>query len=130
MYWTCSGSCRINGRVSMFRSSSREPAILAAIFSLGLAFSPRALAQAPLIEQGGIVNGASWSSPVAPGEIVSIFGADLAAAEQSASAPLPLNLGGTSVTINGIPAPLAFVSPTQINAYAPSSLMASGANIT
>jgi uncharacterized protein (TIGR03437 family) len=33
-------------------------------------------------------------------------------------------LAGTSVTINGFPAPLAFVSPTQINAQVPSSLYA------
>ena len=33
--------------------------------------------------------------------------------------PLPTTLSGVSVTINGIPAPLFFVSPLQINAQVP-----------
>jgi uncharacterized protein (TIGR03437 family) len=53
-----------------------------------------------------------------------IFGSNLAAGQASASAPFPLALAGTSVTINGIPAPLSFVSPGQINAQVPSSLTA------
>ena len=53
-----------------------------------------------------------------------IFGSNLASEEATASAPLPLTLAGTSVTINGIPAPLSFVSPGQINAEVPSSLTA------
>ena len=87
-----------------------------------LAFSAPALAQVPQISAGGIVSSAGWDSPVAPGSIASIFGTNLAAAPASATAPLPFTLGGTSVTINGIPAPLFFVSPGQINFQVPSSL--------
>jgi uncharacterized protein (TIGR03437 family) len=71
-----------------------------------------------------VVNAASWSETISPGSLFSIFGSNLAARQASASAPLPLTLAGTSVTINGIPAPLAFVSPGQINAQVPSSLTA------
>ena len=89
-----------------------------------------AFAQLPQISPGGVVSAASWGSPVAPGEIVAIFGSNLAAAQQSASGTLPLTLGGTSVTINGVAAPLAFVSSGQINAQVPSSLAAMSLNIT
>jgi uncharacterized protein (TIGR03437 family) len=47
---------------------------------------------------------------------VSLFGTRLAAAQASAPGlPLPTTLAGTSITVNGQPAPLFFVSPTQIN---------------
>jgi uncharacterized protein (TIGR03437 family) len=81
-----------------------------------------ALSQLPQVTSNGVVSAASWSSPVAPGQLISIFGTNLATTPQMAGAPLPLTLAGTSVTINGITAPLAFVSPTQINAQVPSSL--------
>jgi uncharacterized protein (TIGR03437 family) len=45
---------------------------------------------------------------------------DLAAESVAAgSIPLPTSLNGTSVTINGVLAPLLFTSPTQINAQVP-----------
>jgi virginiamycin B lyase len=57
---------------------------------------------------------------IAPGAIVSIFGANLAASAQSASGvPLPTTLLDASVTLGGVAAPLFFVSPRQINAQAP-----------
>jgi len=70
------------------------------------------------------VNAASWSETISPGSLIAIFGKNLAAGQASASAPLPLTLAGTSVTINGVAAPLSFVSPGQINAQVPSSLTA------
>lgn len=87
------------------------------VFSLA-AFAP-AFGQAPSVTAFGVVNSASWGSPVAPGGLISIFGSNLAEQATSASAPLPFSLGGTSVTINGFPAALLFVSPTQINAQVP-----------
>lgn len=107
---------------ALTQRNSRQ--ILAALSFSVLAYTPPASAQLPQINQGGVVNAASWSSPVVPGSIVAIFGANLASVRQSANAPWPLTLGGTSVTINGVPAPLAFVSPEQINAYVPSSVLA------
>jgi len=67
-----------------------------------------------------LANGASAAS-VAPGTLVSFFGANLS--EQTASAPLnaqlPLTLGGVQVYFNGVQSPLLFVSKTQINAQIP-----------
>ncbi len=79
----------------------------------------------PVIFSGGIVNAASYVSGVAPGAWISIFGTNLAAATAVATAAnlvngyLPTTLGGTSVTIDGKPAYLNYVSSTQINAQAP-----------
>jgi uncharacterized protein (TIGR03437 family) len=74
----------------------------------------------PKIAAGGVVNAASSLPAIAPGSLISIYGSDFAPGTYSASGtPLPLSLGGTSVTINGVAAPLLFVSPTQINAQAP-----------
>ncbi len=78
-------------------------------------------AQAPQIATGGVVNAASFASgSVCPGSIVSIFGNNLAAATGAATSfPLPTNIKGTQVAINGLAAPLFFVSASQINAQVP-----------
>lgn len=67
-------------------------------------------------------NGASFTpgEPLAPGSLASLFGIGLAAGGGDASTiPLPLSLGGASVTVGGIPAPLLFVSSKQINLQVP-----------
>lgn len=85
------------------------------------------LAQTPAVSPGGVVDAATFSAPVVPGSLVSIFGSNLASQAASAgTAPLPLTLGGASVTFNAIPAPLLYVSPTQINAQLPWEVPAKG----
>jgi uncharacterized protein (TIGR03437 family) len=84
---------------------------------IGPAAFPQAL---PQFEPSGIVNAASYAQPISPGAIVSIFGTNLASTQATAQgAPLPTELAGTSVTINGTRAPLFYVSPTQINIQVP-----------
>jgi hypothetical protein len=62
---------------------------------------------------------------VAPGTIVQMYGANLAAQTMPASTiPLPTSLTQTSVFIGGMLAPLYYVSPTQINAQVPFELAA------
>ncbi|MDE3199241.1 MAG: hypothetical protein KGN84_23020, partial [Acidobacteriota bacterium] len=87
-----------------------------------LIFGSGAMAQTPAVTSGGVVSAASWSSPVAPGQLAAIFGTNLAATTAAASAPYPNSLAGTSVTIDGVPAPIQYVSPTQVNVQAPASL--------
>ena len=84
------------------------------------------LAQAPVVFEGGVVNGASFrpsnapGGAVAQGSIISIFGSDLGSATgASVSLPLPTVILGTQVIIGGQPAPLFFVSAGQINAQVP-----------
>ena len=67
---------------------------------------------------------------VAPGSIAVLFGANLTTQTQSAaSLPLPTTLGGVSAKIAGKPAPLFFVSPSQLNLQVPSGLNAGTATI-
>src|SRR5579864_8163366 len=52
--------------------------------------------------------------------MMSVYGTALAPSTRSAaSRPLPLTLSGVSATVNGIAAPLYFVSPGQINLQVP-----------
>ncbi|HUG81279.1 MAG TPA: IPT/TIG domain-containing protein [Bryobacterales bacterium] len=71
----------------------------------------------------GVVNGASFAPPtfpIAPGTLVALVGTGLSATTTGATVtPLPTNLGNVSVAINGISAPLFFVSPGQIAAQVP-----------
>lgn len=79
----------------------------------------------PAVNPGGLVNGASFAGGVAlaSGSITSLFGSNLAAATVIAeSLPLPTTLGGVTVEVNGIAAPLFFVSPGQINFQIPHEL--------
>jgi len=69
---------------------------------------------------GAVVNAADYTEPVAPGGLVSIFGQDLSPTnEASSQIPLPTALGNSCLTVNGVPVPVLFVSPTQINAQLP-----------
>jgi adhesin/invasin len=69
-----------------------------------------------------VVNSASYEATLGePGSIATIFGANLATTTVTAQVvPLPKQLGGTTVTWNGVAAALFFVSPTQINFQVPS----------
>jgi uncharacterized protein (TIGR03437 family) len=96
---------------------------------VALSFAWLANAQAPVISPGGVGNAASYASGgIAPGSIVSIFGTNLASETASASSvPLPMALGNViSVTFSGVPAPLYFVSPGQINAQVPWNVLPAG----
>src|SRR5579884_791892 len=82
-------------------------------------------AQKPVIFPGGVVNAASYATAkttlgqvgfgLARSSIVSIFGTHLAASVESARfTPLPTQLGGAAVIVNGVPASLFYASPGQI----------------
>src|ERR1019366_6844043 len=67
-----------------------------------------------------VLNAASYSAVVSPGCWVAIFGNRLAPAPATASTvPLPTMLGGVSVSIAGLAAPMLFVSANQVNALIP-----------
>jgi uncharacterized protein (TIGR03437 family) len=99
--------------------------------------SPRTLlatlTKSPYVGPTAVENGAG-STPVtavAPGSIVSIFGANLAAGTSvSAASPLPQTLGGVSVMLGNSLLPLFFVSPAQINLQLPNGVAPGSANLT
>lgn len=79
---------------------------------------------APQVLEEGIVS-ATFGSEVnaaSPGSLISIFGRDLAQAMGGAivtAGKLSTEIVGTQVLIGGIPAPLLYVGPNQINAQVP-----------
>jgi hypothetical protein len=115
--------------VESLRASMRSQRNWLSFLLLVFPTTQLASAQTPRFTPAGVVSAASYAQPISPGSAVSIFGINLAAREATAShTPLPTDLAGTSVTINGVKAPLFFVSPNQINLQAPSSLTISRTN--
>jgi uncharacterized protein (TIGR03437 family) len=89
-----------------------------------LALSVCAQAQAPSVN--AVVNAASSSPALAPGALVSIYGANLAGSiAQAAGWPLPTQLLDVNVAVNGAPLPLLYVSPGQINGQLPFNVVGS-----
>lgn len=80
----------------------------------------------------GVVNAASnapGGAPLSPGEFVTVFGSNLASATMQAGAPYPAVLGGVTVTVNNISAPIYLVSANQINFLVPYAVTGTTANI-
>jgi uncharacterized protein (TIGR03437 family) len=82
----------------------------------------------PSLQSLGIVNAASFrTGPVAPGEIVTIFGTNFGPAEIT---PIQFNaagraetmLAGTKLLFDGVPAPLIYVTRNQLSAVIPYDL--------
>ena len=92
-----------------------------ALYAFGLKAPPLAIA-----------NSASFATgPVAPGSLISIAGSALASSTAFATTfPLPATLGGASVTIDGLTAPLLYASATLINAQVPIETPAGPATVT
>jgi uncharacterized protein (TIGR03437 family) len=79
------------------------------------------------LPEDAIVNSASLlATPLAPGTLVTIRAAGLAndseAAESSGAEPLPTQLAGVEVYLDGTPLPLLSVSPEEIQAQLPYDL--------
>jgi uncharacterized protein (TIGR03437 family) len=73
---------------------------------------------APRIQ--AVVNAADMDPAVAPGGLISVFGRDLSPVNLATrEIPLPTALGDSCLTVNGMPVPMIFVSPSQINAQLP-----------
>jgi uncharacterized protein (TIGR03437 family) len=90
---------------------------------------PSIIAVTPVINgREGVVNGATFDRGVVSGSWFSIFGANLSATPRTWTAAdftggaLPKSLDGVSVTVDGKPASVYYVSPVQINAQAPGGL--------
>jgi uncharacterized protein (TIGR03437 family) len=82
---------------------------------------------APAINQGGVVNLASYLSPVVAGSLAAVFGTNLSSGQDSyISAPLPTTLAGSSFQMAGrAGVPLVFASPVQVNLQIPWELAGS-----
>jgi uncharacterized protein (TIGR03437 family) len=96
-----------------------------ATVAVPVGFTIQGPTQKPTISAGGVVDAAAGGNKIAPGTWVSIFGTSLSATTRAwrdadfQNSLLPTSLDGVSVTINGRPAAVAFISPLQINVLAP-----------
>jgi uncharacterized protein (TIGR03437 family) len=108
---------------------------------LSFVFAGLALAQAPVVTSGGVLNGASFTKgqAVTPGSLVSIFGTNLAnKISEADTIPLSKSLGGVVVQFqNGntkIEAPMLYVQPadpannvsSQLNVQVPWEIVPAG----
>src|SRR5215471_19015665 len=93
------------------------------------------LSAQPVVPAASIVNNASFASgttALAPGTIAAIFGSNLDDGSQNPfssfgpNGALLTDLGGASVTFNGIAAPLFSAFPGQLNVQIPQDLATSG----
>jgi beta-glucosidase len=79
----------------------------------------------PVIDNSGVVDAASYTSPLLRGSWGAIFGRNLASATRFWAAAdfqggtMPTALDGTRVLVNGVPAPVYYVSPTLVEFQAP-----------
>jgi uncharacterized protein (TIGR03437 family) len=79
-------------------------------------------APAATVQLNAVLNGGSYTQgAVSPGEVVSAFGLNIGPATgvQPQSGSLPKTLGNVQLLFDGVPAPLLYVSATQVNAVAP-----------
>jgi uncharacterized protein (TIGR03437 family) len=79
----------------------------------------------PSVNPGGMVGAANYGGArLPPGGIIAIFGKNLAQAGAAANLPLPVNLGGVTLTAAGKDLPLFYTSAGQVNAQLPTELVA------
>jgi uncharacterized protein (TIGR03437 family) len=105
-------------------------------FRVGVGLSPylgiSVAAQAPTfvgsgvyINPASVVNAASFgpfTASLSPGEYVTLFGANLApSVAQNSSVPVPTQLNGVQVFVNGTAAPVSYVSPSQVSFLIPAA---------
>jgi uncharacterized protein (TIGR03437 family) len=67
-----------------------------------------------------VVNAADLTPNIAPGGLITLFGTGLSPVNMASSElPLPTALANSCLTVNGLPMPILFVSPNQVNAQMP-----------
>jgi protocatechuate 3,4-dioxygenase, beta subunit len=99
---------------------------------LGYTPSDTASSTSPTIfAMNGVVHGGSYQPNVAAGSWISIFGSNLApssrpwASSDIVNGHLPSSLDGVSVSVAGQPAPVYYISPSQLNVEVPSTVSGS-----
>lgn len=84
----------------------------------------------PKMSPGGVVNAATYRAGLVPGSLAVVYGSSMARQGESAGVwPLPLSLANVEVSVNGVAAPLLFVSPQQINFQVPWNLAEGAASV-
>ena len=112
-----------NSRASVtltLAASEAQPALTGAAIVTG---GVNANASVPQVNAGGVVEAAAYGAPVAPGNLVVVFGSALSTASATATAvPLPNQLQTTSVLIDGQFIPMYYTTAVQLSAMIPYGL--------
>ncbi|MGA2879474.1 MAG: hypothetical protein ABSG13_11025 [Bryobacteraceae bacterium] len=67
-----------------------------------------------------VVNAGDGGTDIAPGGLISVYGMQLSPVNMAtAEIPLPTALANSCLSVNGLPVPILYVSPTQVNAQMP-----------
>ena len=83
------------------------------------------LQAAPALSAGGVTNAASFQPAIAPNTYIAIRGSNLSSTSRTwqtsdfVNGALPTQLDGVSVTMDGKPAYIYYISPTQLNVLTP-----------
>ncbi len=89
-----------------------------------------------LVSMAGVAHGATLRAGAASGAWLTLFGSALSSSERTwgsgdiVGGRLPESLDGVTVRIDGRPASIYYISPTQINALAPEATADSTASVT
>lgn len=97
---------------------------------------PTTAAKPTILAQNGVVNGAGFQAGITPGAWLTILGDDLSKTTRSwnpeteiVGGKLPATLDGVSVTIDGKPASVFYVSPGQLNVQAPDDIVSGSVQV-
>ncbi|MDQ1473031.1 MAG: hypothetical protein QOJ99_4511 [Bryobacterales bacterium] len=97
------------------------------IYTTNVTLTPTAAATGPTL--ANVQDAESGRTTVVPGEWAAIYGQNLAGNSRAWAGPdftngntLPTSLDGVSVTFNGLPAPVYYISPGQLDVQVPSGI--------
>jgi uncharacterized protein (TIGR03437 family) len=117
-----------NGTVSLVFAPNNSPSQLSATVTVaGIPVTVTQPFTVLLITAGGVVNVASYTTPVAPGSLAAVFGNFLLPSPVTATLfPIPTGLGGLSLQFSGAAStPLFYANAGQTNAQIPWELSGS-----
>ena len=128
-------SC-VQGPWSALAMSNLSPTPAAAVYKQLETNWTSSLSSPAIASPGGVVNGAGFQSGISAGSWAVIQGTGLSYTTRPwqtgdfvNGTGLPTSLDGVSVTVNGKPAYVGYVSPTQINFVVPADSNVSAANV-
>ena len=100
----------------------------AALFALKYFYFAADSSGLPVANDGGAVDAAGFTQPLLRGSWASVFGTRLATAARPwtgsdfSGNAMPVSLDGTQVQIDGVPAPVWYISPFQVNFQVPEGI--------
>ena len=123
--------------IAAFRwAPGSEPASALTVSFDGMPGGPSAIATVAgppvVVAASAVVNAASYEPGLSPGSLATIFGLNLAGGFTASATrlPLPTDLAGVQVWLDGVPVPVQYVSDTQINFLVPESQPTGMATVT